>query len=84
MTMINFDESKKILEDIQKQFKSMEEVPERIRNIANQVESAGEKNLLNDVSAEFQKALKDAEKGKPSDFRDLLNRAENLANGYRS
>ncbi|NRA78931.1 MAG: hypothetical protein HRU18_12035 [Pseudoalteromonas sp.] len=82
--MINFEGYKKQLADIQKEYNSVKNIPERIRSVANKLKESDEKTLLNDVTEEFSKALKDAEKGETPNFNQLLNRAENIANGYES
>lgn len=82
--MINFDDTKKQLSDMQKQFDKTKDIPVQIKKVSEAVKDSESKRLLQDLSGAFAEAMKDAQKGKLKDFTKFVNRAENLTNGNGS
>jgi hypothetical protein len=82
--MINFAQFQTQIDNLKKQFSEAQTIPEQIRSITNKVQDSESRELLNDLSVEFEKAMKDAEQGKLRDFTQFINRAQNIANGNES
>ena len=82
--MIDFDSFRKQLDDLSNKFKDTKNIPSQIQNVAKTIKDSESKKLVQDFGAAVSTALEDAKNGKLTDFKQFINRAENLANGNES
>ena len=82
--MIDFDSFRKQLDDLSNKFKETQNIPSQIHNVAKTIKDSESKKLVQDFGAAVSTALEDAKNGKLTDFKQFINRAENIANGNES
>jgi len=82
--MIDFDSFRKQLDDLSNKFKDTKNIPSQIQNVAKTIKDSESKKLVQDFGAAVSTALEDAKNGKLTDFKQFINRAENIANGNES
>ena len=82
--MIDFDSFRKQLDDLSNKFKDTQNIPSQIQNVSKTIKDSESKKLVQDFGAAVSTALEDAKNGKLTDFKQFINRAENIANGNES
>ena len=82
--MIDFDSFRKQLDDLSNKFKETQNIPSQIQNVAKTIKDSESKKLVQDFGSAVSTALEDAKNGKLTDFKQFINRAENIANGNES